>query len=197
MLAQSTHVEHFFGDTAQASPAADMLVRTEQVVLDTQQRLQRFEAALGMQHQPAFVGKTRGDLVSLKATAASADDSAVRLLLRLGDGSGFDRVLAVIAALCEESTSLQQHAEQHLLPQLSAFELREGEHGEVRMGTLLPLLSDAAAWSARVRSLLCNTCQQMGALMSPQQTLCEQYLRPAQAPLGALFDAVGGALRAV
>lgn len=144
------------------------LKRTVDFEIDEhRKRLAEVETAVNPGVVP--VGDGAGDPVVL--TCHPTDRVELMDLATTGDAA-FNKIIIVLTALCDEVAFLRSHAEAKYFAQLSLFghskEDDNAEYGEgvleAMMGRSLPVLKDAAAFSARCATLVLHFVHQLAAI---------------------------------
>lgn len=130
-------------------------------------RLDGIEAAVNPSVAP--VADAPGDPVLL--TAQAPDPVDIVNIARTVD-AGFNKIVTVFAALCEEVAFLKQTAESKFYAQLSLFghtKLDDGDELsdgllEAMLGRALPMFQDAHNFVSRVQAVVLNAVRQVQAL---------------------------------
>lgn len=157
-------------------------------------RLAAVEAAINVSVEP--VADSAADPIVL--TCHPADRVDQTSLVCTGD-VGFNKVILVLGALCDESAYLKQHARETFYGFLSLFGLSRDDDGaeytegvlEAMLGSCLPTFQNCANMCERINALVLNTLQQLAALYGRGSEFApawaEVRLRPVMYALGDLL----------
>lgn len=91
------------------------------------------------------------------------------------DNKLFNKVILVFSFLCEEAATMQQHAQDHLVPALLLLAEQPANAPNARPETLataaMPLLLAVHQFVSRINSVAINLIHQLASLYEPKQRL--------------------------